>query len=123
VWDYYQDCGPAPETLPASPTQFQWQAWADEGIADALLLSAPPPGAVCHAQGLRTASGLPVLMWRKVNPGTSPELLSAYTEEARAAAAGDIDGFAVHAMFIWLVGKTEFEHYPPILWSLIDAAS
>ena len=123
VWDYYQDGGSAPEILPASPTQCQWQTWADQGIADALLVSAPLADAVAHAQKLRTGSKLPVLIWRKVNPGIGPELISAYTDEARAAAAGDLDGYAVHAMFIWLLGKTEFDHYPPLLWSLVDAAT
>ena len=122
-WDHYQDGGPEPGALPATPIRFEWQRWADEGVADALLVSAPPPAAVAHAQELRTASGLPVLIWRKVNPGITPELLAALTDEAQAAAAGDLDGHAVHAMFIWLLGKTEFDHYPPILWSLVEAAA
>lgn len=121
-WDHYQFGGPVPGALPATPIQFQWQRWADDGIADALLVSAPTPGAVDHAQALRAASKLPVLIWRKVDPGITPRLRAAFTDEAEAA-AGRLDGYAVHAMFIWLLGKTEFDHYPPMLWSLIDAAT
>lgn len=125
IWQHYHGFTPGftPSALPASPMQFQPQRWADEGIADALLLSAPPADAVAEAQQLRSATGLPVLIWRKVNPGTSPELLAAYTAEAQAAAAGDLDGYAVHAMFIWLVGQTQFDDYPPKLWKLLEAAA
>ena len=123
IWNHYQEGGPAPEVLPATPIEFQWQQWADEGIADALLISAPCPDAVDLAGKVRAAADLPVLIWRKVNPGTAADLMVAYTAEAEAAATGKLDGYAVHAMFIWLLGQTQFDHYPPMLWSLIDAAT
>ena len=122
-WAYHNEGGPEPDTLPATPMQFQWQRWAKEGIADALLLSAPESGAVAEAQRVRAESGLPVLIWRKVNPGITADQLTAYAREAHAAATGELDGYAVHAMFIWLLGKTQFDHYPPMLWSLINAAT
>lgn len=117
LFNYYNTGGSPPELNPSCGIEFQWQRWAAEGVADALLLTAPPPHAVSLAQTVRRKSDLPVLLWRKVNPGTAPEHWDLYQLEAAQIAAGQLDGLVIHPMV-----NTNYGDYPDRLWALMHSA-
>ena len=83
-----------PTRAPAFGLEFQWQRWAEQGIADALLMADP----IVDAQAARGTSGLPVILWRHTSPLTEAARLAEYDDDARQVATGALDGFAAHAM-------------------------
>jgi|GEM_PF-1605908 len=116
--EYYYRGGPAPTVAPGWGIEFQWRRWAQEGIADALLLLAPPPDAVPLAKVVRQEANVPVLLWRKMNPGIPEEHWATYRREAAQAAAGGLNGYVVHAMI-----TVNYGDYPDKLWSIVQAAA
>lgn len=116
-YDYYAQGGPAPTLAPGCSIEFQWRRWAQEGFADALLLLAPPPDAVPLARAICREAGLPVLLWRKINPGHSSKEWSMYHREAEQVGVGELDGYVVHAMV-----TVNYGDYSKKLWALVQSA-
>jgi len=116
LFNYYAQGDPVPTVAPGCGIEFQWLNWAQEGIADALLMLAPPPDAVPLAQTVCRESGLPVLLWRKINPGRPLSEWSIYHREAAQIGKGELDGYVVHAMITVNHGD-----YPDKLRALVQS--
>jgi len=116
-FNHYAQGDIAPTTPPGCGIEFQWQHWAQEGLADALLVLAPPPDAVALAGTVCEKAALPVLLWRKINPGRADEEWRMYHREAAQVNAGELNGYVVHAMITVNHGD-----YPEKLWGLVQSA-
>ncbi len=119
LWNLTDDDGPPPTQAPGCEIELQWEKWAREGWADGLILFAPPSVSAELGSRMRQASGLPVMLWRKVNPGVTEQQYEAYEREAGEVRSGRLDGYIVHAMFLWMRYPGESVDYPPRLWKLI----
>ena len=113
LYNYYAQGDAVPTVEPGCGIEFQWRRWAQEGLADALLVLAPPPDAVTLARAVHKEASLPVLLWRKINPGRPSEEWSMYHREAAQVGAGELDGYVVHAMV-----TVNYGDYPEKLWAL-----
>ena len=98
LFNHFNRGTPRPDSAPGYGIEFQWRRWAAEGIADALLVMAPPPHAVAAAQRVRDEANVPVMLWRKVAPLDSEQAWAQYRAESAEARAGALDGFVAHAM-------------------------
>ncbi|MCK4323048.1 MAG: hypothetical protein KAW89_00860, partial [Armatimonadetes bacterium] len=87
-------------------------------IADALLMLAPAPDAVPLGKVVRQEANVPVLLWRKMNPGIPQEHWAMYRREAAQVGSGELDGYVVHAMV-----TVNYADYPEKLWSVIQSAA
>ena len=112
---YFLDADP-PTTAPAFAFDYQWQRWAEQGIADALLMVDP----VADAQAVRRESGLPVILWRHTSTLTKAARWQAYLADARQVAAGALDGFAAHAL---VFSGRQYRGYRDQLAGLMRAAT
>jgi len=117
IYDYYAQGGPTPKVDPGCGIEFQWKRWAQEGLADALLVLAPPPKAVSLGRAVRQDAGLPVLLWRKINPGIPAEQWRMYQCESALVGSGELDGYVIHAML-----TINYGDYPEKLWAVVQAA-
>jgi len=104
----------SPTTAPAFGLEYQWKRWAEEGIADALIMA----DTVADALAAKQASGLPVILWRDAGPVTADPAWSKRHEDAATVAAGTLDGFAAHAMFV-----VDYGGYLDKLWTLMRSAT
>ena len=68
-------------------------------------------------------TSIPILLWRKVNPAVTPDQFSLFEDEATFVGGKKVDGYVVHAMFIWMKNAPQFDDYPPKLWHLIRRAT
>lgn len=105
---------PPPETAPACGIAFQPQRWAELGIADALLVLAPPPDAISAARRVRQQTDLPVLLWRKIGPEDSADAWTQYEDESAQVRTGALDGFVAHAMI-----SVNYGDYPQRVFDLL----
>ena len=105
--------GPEPTTAPAFALDYQWQRWAEEGIADALIM----PDSVSDTEAAKQTSGLPVILWRNTGPAMSDQLWTRCHEDAAKSADSTLDGFAAHAMFI-----ADYGGYLDKVWALMQSA-
>ena len=117
LYRYHVQGGSAPTVAPGCGIQLQWQRWAQEGIVDGLMLLAPPADSVAIGQAVQEQANVPVLLWRKMNPGIPEQECATYRQEAAQAAAADLGGYVVHAMF-----TVNYADYPEKLWSVVQSA-
>ena len=110
----YFNYGPAPTASPAFALELQWHRWADEGLADALLLV----DTVADASAVKEQSRLPVVLWRHTSPLTVDDHWERCRADAGEVAEGALDGFAAHAMVL-----VDLDGYLDKLWALMRAAS
>ena len=103
-----------PTKAPAFGLQYQWQRWADEGIADALLMVDSIP----DAEAAKQQSGLPVILWRQAGPAMADPLWDKCHADAKHTTTGTLNGFAAHAMFL-----VDYDGYLDKLWALMRSAT
>ena len=84
---------------------------------DGLMVLAPLRDSIALAQAVQEQAKLPVLLWRKMNPGIPEQEWATYRHEAAQAAAADLGGYVVHAMI-----TVNYEDYPERLWSVVESA-
>ena len=72
---------------------------------------------------MRNATNIPILLWRKVNPAVTSDQFSLFEDEAISVGEKKVDGYVVHAMFVWMKKASQFSDYPPKLWHLIRYAT
>lgn len=111
---HYFSGGPDPTVSPAFGLRYQWQRWAEDGIADALLVLGP----VSDAEAVRRRTELPVILWRHTGPLTEAALWRQCHTDAEQVASGSLDGFAAHAMFL-----VDYDGYLDKLWGLMSSAT
>lgn len=101
-----QDLRDGKSDLPlAAGIYLETEAWAREGLVDALMCCAPFADAGLPAvTRLKSDIDVPVYLWRKYTGWkgnvSGPMSMGQYRDEARAARRGDIDGYCLHAMQI-----------------------
>ena len=103
-----------PTAAPAFSLEYQWRRWAKEGIADALIVI----DSLADAEAVRQESELPVILWRDAGPALADPAWSKRHEDAAKVAAGPLDGFAAHAMFL-----VDRDGYLDKLWMLMRSAT
>ena len=123
LWDYYNDSQSTPTIPPNCSIELQWQQWVQEKIVDGLLVSVSPENSIVQCQEMRNATNIPILLWRKVNPAVTSDQFSLFEDEAISVGEKKVDGYVVHAMFVWMKNASQFGDYPPKLWHLIRYAT
>ena len=121
LYQYYTEGASAPTVAPCCGIELQWQRWAQEGIVDGLMLLAPPADSVAIGQAVQEQANVPVLLWRKMNPGIPQEHWVTYRREAAQAAAEELGGYVVHAMVTAYIPK--YPEYQEQLWSVVQSAA
>ena len=123
LWDYYNESQSTPTIPPNCSIELQWQQWVQEKIVDGLLVSVSPENSIVQCQEMRNATNIPILLWRKVNPAVTSDQFSLFEDEAISVGEKKVDGYVVHAMFVWMKNASQFGDYPPKLWHLIRYAT
>ncbi len=121
LYQYHVQGGSAPTVAPGCGIELQWQRWAQEGIVDGLILLAPPVDSVALGRAVQEQAKLPVLLWRKMNPGIPEEQWVTYRREAAQVAAEELGGYVVAAM-VTVDPNIPYPDYPERLWSVIQSA-
>jgi len=82
----------------------EWERWSDEDLVDGLIAYAPFPDGMALVRQMKRRAGKPVYLMRKYSGWQGkfapPQTLEGYQRELEAVRRGEIDGYALHLMFI-----------------------